>query len=244
MESRPPIAKLKLMKRMKPLSGPLGAVLISLAVGGCANDARADQPRIERTDDALVFDGRITQEAVSTLIGMLTRDDTLLIESKGGDPRAALALARHLQRNRVALQVNGECEAECASYLFVLAPIRHAVVGGSVRYGLSPFSQQRGAMRDEAMLSEYTQALARAGVSKSLIDCVDTHLSGRPHRVKAAISREILAQHGVTVQGAYVWPADEEYRERYQDFSPGLVWIDDPDACPQKALTPLPLKVS
>lgn len=218
----------------KSLGGPLGAVLISLASGGCNFDAHANEPRFNRIDDGLVFDGRITLDTVSTLMGLLGPGDTLIINSKGGDPMAALSLARHLNEARIELKVNGECEAECASYLFVLAPIRHATVGGSVRYSPSPFSRKHGALRSEALLQQYTQALAQAGVSKSLFDCIDAHLSGRPRSVKAAISRDILAKYGINVQGDYVWPADEGYREQYRDFSPGLIWIDDPNDCREK----------
>ncbi|MGR5209747.1 hypothetical protein ACPV4A_04320 [Vibrio rotiferianus] len=84
--------------------------------------------------NTLYFYDEITPQTVQFAQSLIGRSNkpisTIMMDSKGGDYKAAMDLGRWVHTNEVHLIIDGDCQAECASYVLPAAS-SVLVTGGS-----------------------------------------------------------------------------------------------------------------
>lgn len=102
----------------------LEASLLWLGLAACAQQATAGicTPGVVRTETSLKACGQLTEAFVEAINSQLKAEDKILqLTSPGGDPAAAIQLARILRQRQMSLRITGICLSACAHYVFLSA---------------------------------------------------------------------------------------------------------------------------
>ncbi|RYY86189.1 MAG: hypothetical protein EOO24_35870 [Comamonadaceae bacterium] len=106
--------------RMRPVFAGLAALALSWAAPALAQM----QARVERSGDAIVFDGRIHGRTADAFLQLLREDPAirrLVITSQGGIVDAAIDMAEAIHARGLDVEVPSACFSSCANYILPAA---------------------------------------------------------------------------------------------------------------------------
>ena len=113
-------------------------------------------------DETAEFDGKITEESVSTFLASVAhRHITMIVvDSGGGEPIAGIRLGEWIDRNSVSVQVEKVCFSSCANYVFPAGARKIIVAPGIV--GWHGSAEQRN-FRERDKIYEGIELRAASG---------------------------------------------------------------------------------
>lgn len=140
---------------------------------------------IGRNQNGLMFFGALSADSVAAVAAALRQDDTLIINSPGGDRSAGYVLGQDIRRKGVTVDVNGSCFSACALYLALPAPETKVGRGATLLFhnttrlwvkllDANPtlFSPEE-ANRIRRADSELIELVREAGIDPALLECID-----------------------------------------------------------------------
>jgi hypothetical protein len=108
----------------------LGFIAICIAAPALA------QTTVERSGDAIVFNGRIDEPSADRFLALLKEGGIrrLVIDSPGGQVLSALSMAEAVHGDALDIEVPSTCRSSCANYVFVAGRRKTAGRPGAVAW--------------------------------------------------------------------------------------------------------------
>lgn len=99
-------------------------LLSAVFLSGCSSSpSGSSSAEVHAEQDVLIIDGYISEHTVASVQALAEqqRFSTIRVNSHGGEPLASLQLGGWVHREKLDIEVTGQCLQACANYLFTAA---------------------------------------------------------------------------------------------------------------------------